>query len=154
MQKSETKVKYLTIGYGNQLRGDDGIGPKVADLVADFHWEHVRSHALHQLTPELAAELAEVDCAIFVDACITGDEIQVISLEPMSPEGCQLGHYLHPRSLLYLAQWLYGHSPQAWLISVPGVNFELGDRLSPVAQQGVAEALSQIEKLVNNNKVL
>lgn len=154
MQKSEHKVNYLTIGYGNQLRGDDGIGQQVAELVADCHWENVRSLAVHQLTPELAAELAEVDCAIFVDACITGDRIQVISLEPMSSEGCQLGHYLDPRSLLYLAQWLYGHSPQAWLISVPGVNFEIGDRLSSVAQQGVAEAIAQIEKLVNNNKVL
>lgn len=154
MQKSETKVNYLAIGYGNQLRGDDGIGQQVALEVERCHWENVRSLAVHQLTPELAAELAEVDCAIFVDACITGDAIQVISLEPMSSEGCQLGHYLDPRSLLYLAQWLYGHSPQAWLISVPGVNFELGDRLSPVAQQGVAEAVSQIQKLVKNNKVL
>jgi Ni,Fe-hydrogenase maturation factor len=47
----------LVIGYGNELRGDDAIGQWVA-----------RAVAAHQLTPELAEDLAHTDYAVFVDA--------------------------------------------------------------------------------------
>jgi hypothetical protein len=30
-----TKTKLIVIGYGNTLRRDDGVGPKVAEAVAD-----------------------------------------------------------------------------------------------------------------------
>ena len=66
-------VKSLVIGYGNSLRSDDGIGVRVAEIVADWYLPEVRSLCLPQLTPELAADLAKVDLVIFVDACQTLD---------------------------------------------------------------------------------
>jgi Ni,Fe-hydrogenase maturation factor len=63
-------VNSLVIGYGNSLRGDDSIGIKVAQIVADWHLPKVRSLSPHQLTPELAAELAQVDLAIFTKVLI------------------------------------------------------------------------------------
>ncbi|WP_016870422.1 hypothetical protein [Fischerella muscicola] len=51
--------------------------------------------------------------------------------------------------LFALTQALYGRSPQAWWVKVPGVNFELGESLSPVAEQGIEIALQKINHLLN-----
>ena len=54
--------KVLVIGYGNSLRGDDGIGPAVAQAFADEDaTECADVIVCHQLTPELAESIAAVD---------------------------------------------------------------------------------------------
>ncbi|PPT05423.1 NADH-reducing hydrogenase maturation factor [Geitlerinema sp. FC II] len=74
----------LVIGYGNSLRGDDGIGRAIAEQVASWNLPHVRSLSLHQLTPELAEELSRVDRAVFIDACIDGDSVRIERLAYIS----------------------------------------------------------------------
>lgn len=148
MRVDEKQKTILVIGYGNPLRGDDGIGEQVAEAVALWNLSQVRSIATHQLTPELAEELSQVDCAIFVDACIASEAFQITPLLPNTDAGSQLGHYTDPRSLLALAEILYGKAPQAWLVAVPGVNFELGVSLSSQAREGVERALVKIRELV------
>lgn len=59
--------RVIVIGYGNTLRSDDGAGQKVAEILASWHLPQVRSISVHQLTPELAAPIAEAELAIFVD---------------------------------------------------------------------------------------
>jgi len=44
----------LLIGYGNELRGDDAIGPLVARALAELRLPGTQVLALTQLTPELA----------------------------------------------------------------------------------------------------
>ena len=58
----------LVIGYGNTLRQDDALGCLIADEVGRWQRTGVRSMSLAQLTPELAAELAAAETAVFVDA--------------------------------------------------------------------------------------
>ena len=50
----------LVIGIGNPLRGDDGVGPLRA--------EQAGGRSVHQLTPELAAELPELEAVLFIEA--------------------------------------------------------------------------------------
>ncbi len=147
-------VKSLVIGYGNTLRSDDGIGVRVAEAVNDWHFPGVRSLARHQLTPELAAELAQVDLVIFVDACQDTNSNNV-KLHPLKPSASInfKSHYSDPRALLSLTQALFGNYPQAWWLIVPGVDFQLGDRLSPLAKQGIDRALAQIENLLPANSL-
>lgn len=142
----------IVIGYGNELRSDDGIGQRVAKTL---HVSNVKSIAVHQLTPELAEILANTDLVIFVDACLMSESYQV-QVQSLSPASFNViaGHTADPRSLLALTQALYDYCPQAWWIKVPGVNFELGDRLSPIAETGVAIALQQITQIVEPNPLL
>jgi len=137
----------LVVGYGNSLRGDDGIGRVVADRVFNWHLSRVRSISIHQLTPELAEELSRVDRAVFVDAKLDGD---AVSVEPLYPDESNqiLGHSLTPRSLLGLSRWLYDRVPQAWLISVPGECFDFSDRLSPTGERRVVEVLDRLRLLL------
>ena len=141
----------LIIGYGNPIRGDNGIGQAVIAEVEQWNLAHLRSQSLHQLTPEIAAEMAEVETVIFVDAGLEGDTVNITSLEPLPSDLFNWGHSLNPRSLLSLTQFLYQKSPQAWLIAIPGENFELSETLSEKALNGIQEALKIIKNLVSKN---
>jgi hydrogenase maturation protease len=140
----------MVIGYGNELRGDDGIGNKIANAIESWQLSTVKSLAVHQLTPEIAANLANTNLAIFVDACINSEplDIQITALLPDTNNAIN-GHIGDPRSLLALTQSLYGHCPSAWLVTVPGFNFEISDRISPLAEKGMAIALVKIIQLLN-----
>jgi hydrogenase maturation protease len=119
------RPQVVVIGYGNTLRSDDGAGQQVATLVEDWQLPQVRSLAVHQLTPELAAELATAQMVIFVDAYPESSTVQVHSLTDQVPETTdRLGHTSNPRSLLNLARTLYDATPTAWWVLIPAVNFD------------------------------
>lgn len=136
---------FIVIGYGNDLRSDDGIGPRVATEVEAWDLPNVKSLAVHQLTPEIADTIKDMYGVIFVDACKLPDvqEVQVLTIEA-EETGKSMTHNVDPRSLLALSQTLYNSHPHAWCINVPAVNFEMGETLSPVAEQGVSQALEKI----------
>ncbi|TAE61920.1 MAG: hydrogenase maturation protease [Nostocales cyanobacterium] len=140
----------IVIGYGNELRGDDAVGQRIARTIKSKGLSSVNSIAVHQLTPELAELLATSKLAIFVDACVnfSSNQVQVKSLIPSDAKPVN-GHIFNPELLLYLAEYLYGNSPEAWLITVPGVNFELSEHISPTAEKGIATALSKIMEILD-----
>jgi hydrogenase maturation protease len=138
----------LIIGYGNELRSDDGAGPAVARYVESLRLPGVRTLVLPQLTPELAADIACARAVIFVDAqpAHEAHEVQVLLLSPSSPRA--LGsHTSDPGALLALTQALYGRCPPTWLVAVPAARFDLGTELSPLTQAAVGQALERIRAL-------
>ena len=141
----------LVIGYGNPLRCDDGVGPQIAKGIAAWGMPNVEAIAVHQLTPELAETLATADIAIFVDAypASTEQAVQICPLE-LAKSGTTTAHWCEPQSLLAITQALYGHHPQSWWVMVPGANFDLGNALSPFAEQGIETALEEIEQLIQS----
>ncbi|MCG8352627.1 MAG: hydrogenase maturation protease [Chloroflexales bacterium] len=153
-------TRQLVIGYGNELRGDDAVGLQVAQTVAAWDLPGVQALALPQLLPELAAILTTVDRAFFVDACAIHDSAahaapSLITIAPpdLANSAATMAHTSDPRVLLALTQAVYGRCPEAWLLTIPGNDFALGARLSPLAIQGVQSALEQIRALVAPNAV-
>jgi hydrogenase maturation protease len=144
----------VVIGYGNALRGDDGAGPRVATAVAGWGLPQVQALAVHQLTPELAETLAAARLALFVDSRLPGhgNDVTVQTLHP-APATASLGHTSDPRQLLALAQALYGRYPPAWLITIPGSNFQPGQALSVETHRATEEALRQIGFVVGQEHV-
>ena len=147
----------LVIGYGNTLRSDDGVGPQVAELVAAWQLPEVRSRVVHQLAPELAAEMAEVETVIFVDAAapdavLTGVTVSSIDLSGTDPYPQRLGHTSDPRSLLFLTQHLYQARPTAYWVLLPTENLDFGEQFSPLAEAGIESALNEIRKIVLSGK--
>jgi hydrogenase maturation protease len=139
----------VIIGYGNELRGDDGIGPRVAVAMLARGWPGVRALAVPQLTPELAEVLAGARLAIFVDAAWSRDG-EAVSATPVEPAAADspLTHLGAPGELLRLAQAVYGRAPEAWLVTVAGEEFGLTDRLSPAALRHSRLAREHIADLV------
>jgi hydrogenase maturation protease len=138
-------VKLLVIGYGNELRGDDGVGPRIARAVDEWALPDVTAIVVHTLTPELAEPISRADAVVFVDACVEGEAVELIELKPGA--AAAIGHTSEPRWLLGLSESLWGRRPRAWLITVPGVDFEMGHSLSPQAERGMTVALQKLHVL-------
>ena len=138
-------MSLLVIGYGNELLGDDGVGPRVARAVEAWALPDVSAVAAHGLTPELAEAIGRAGAVVFVDARIGGEAVEVTELAPGPAP--RLGHASEPCWLLALAEAVGGRAPPAWLITVPGEDFGHGEGLSGRAAEGMAAALERIREL-------
>jgi hydrogenase maturation protease len=138
----------LIIGYGNALRGDDGAGFIVAELLLDrLHDPGIEVLSRQQLTPELMEPISRAAHVIFVDAAVYGSagKIHRIPLRPF-PSCARFTHHATPESLLAGAQWLYGHTPEATLYTIPGWSFDTGQELTPSVRRAVNELVSILER--------
>jgi hydrogenase maturation protease len=140
----------LVIGYGNTLRGDDGVGPRVAEAVASLDLPDVRALVCPQLSPEHADLISKARVAIFVDAAV--DAPREVQLRKLAPAGTTqlMAHAADPRTLLALARDVFGRAPEAWLVTIPVETLEFGETLSPVAQRGLEQAVRKIQNLCLN----
>ena len=64
------EAEVLVIGYGNTLRGDDGVGPRVVEAIGTLGLPGVRTLICPLLTPELADPISRAEKVIFVDAAM------------------------------------------------------------------------------------
>jgi hydrogenase maturation protease len=95
---------FLVIGYGNTLRGDDGVGPRVVEAIEKLNLPGVRTLICQQLSPEYADLVSRAHTVVFVDAAVdTPKEVQLRKIEPS--ESAQLmAHAADPRTMLALAR--------------------------------------------------
>jgi len=140
---------FLVIGYGNELRRDDGVGPRVARTVAEWGVPGVCALAVHQLTPELADDIARAEEVMFVDAAVDGDTGKM-SVQPVRAalSNTPMNHVSSPPTLLALAEVLYDRRPIAWLLTVPARDFSFGEDLSPEAERNVAQTLHYLHNWI------
>lgn len=139
----------LVIGYGNELRSDDGAGLKVAERVARCQLPGVQSVACHQLVPELAVSVAAAGRVIFVDAAMDCDSVCVREVEPLLSTQA-MTHAVDPGALLELARILYQRSPPALTLTIPAEDFGFGSKLSDRCRRGMRTALNRIRVLAKN----
>lgn len=140
-------IRFLVIGYGNELRGDDAVGPWVARNVANWNQAGVVGLAVHQLTPELAPALSEAETVVFVDAHADEDGGGVRFHRLDAGPGAVIGHISDPCWLLALSESLYGRKPAAWLATIPAAGFHIGTPLSLTARAGAVVVIRRIRCL-------
>ncbi len=147
----------LIIGYGNPLRGDDGIGCRAAEVLAEgggdtppLQDNGVEVIACHQLTPELAPRIAEADRLVLIDACASGapGTITEQTLTPQQTEHHSLTHHVNAAGLLAMAQILYGHAPATTLFTVSGGSFDYGEALTPSVSAALPILCARVRALV------
>jgi len=141
----------LVIGYGNPLRGDDGVGCVVAEEIAKRICDpqsKVQVVACHQLNPELAEAIADTRAVIFVDASVDlkPGEVQINAIAPdqFSPAG--ITHHMKPSALLATASELFGQAPPAKTVLIGAASFDIGMQLTPQVRGAVTRAMKLIEK--------
>ena len=143
-----TARSVLVVGYGNELRGDDAVGPRVARIVAGWARPGLQALAVHQLNAELAEALQAVQLAVFIDASVEpAEDVGVRLLAPAGNLTCW-NHGSDPGWLLGLARCVFGRQPTAWLVTIPAEDFGFGAPLSARAERGMEEALRQVARLV------
>jgi len=136
----------LIIAYGNSLRRDDGAGFVLAGLLERLLIDagtEARRIECHQLTPELSLDIAEegVSGVVFVDTRVIGPsddfEIHTGRVTPPETASSAVGHNMDAAVVLaYAAALAEGPVPPAWLVTVPGLDFNHGEGLSE-ATEGV-----------------
>ena len=148
--RSGLKPALLVIGYGNTLRSDDGVGPRVADAVDALRLPGVWTLTCHQLSPEHAEPISQADRVIFVDAAVDGPrEVQLRALAPNDTSQL-MAHAADPRTMLALARDVFGHAPAAWWLTIPATELGFGEALSRETEAGFHEAVKQIESLARD----
>lgn len=135
----------LIIGIGNTLRRDDGAGWFFAEALATELQRAGRGVQLElrqQLTPELAAEIAELRPAavIFVDASAVVENASLTRLPDAATPAAPASHSLTAATLLAIMRRLYGVDATGWLVQTPAEDFGHGEGLSERAQRGLAAA--------------
>lgn len=146
--------KVLIIGYGSSLRSDDNVGCRVAQML-DRHYHadpDVRVIGSHQLTPEMAEDIAASEFVLFLDAAAgePAGEIKTATVNPR-PGPASFAHHLDPALLLAAATELYGSAPPARLLTIVAGTFEFGERFSPVVKRRLPELFKEAHALVESH---
>lgn len=160
---SERCPDILVIGYGNEIRSDDGAGRLLAEMVEGWKLPNVRSISARQLTPEMAEDMSQARLTIFADAyeavnqrdsldyCsdidqepVEGFKTRIVHVRP-AREQSPLGHASSPGGLLVYAQAVYGRCPHCVLVALPGACFELGETLTKATEEATARAANAIK---------
>jgi len=129
----------LVIAIGNPSRGDDALGPLLAERLEALRMPGVEVLTDYQLQIEYALDLHGREEVIFVDASVKGEA--PFTFEAIAPGGdaSVTTHALSPQALLAGFAKLTGEAPpRAYVLAVRGQAFELGEGLS-------AQALANLE---------
>ena len=137
----------LVIGYGNDLRSDDGAGRAVAEAISERDLPRVDVRTLSQLTPELSLEIAEHAMVVFVDADVEATEMRTRPVVPASTANGVMTHHGDPATLLGLTATVGPVPDEAIAISIPAENLDMGSVFSPRTAAAVGHAVDLIVEL-------
>jgi len=134
-------LKIWIAGFGNIDRQDDGVGIILASRIAKWlkgrHGNDVELSLSHQLLPELAEELEDIDLAIFADADMqqyeNGWNIAEVCPSPHI-DGLNI-HSMGPAWLLQLSKQLGTPPKRAITLSVSGRSFDFSNYITSECEE-------------------
>lgn len=147
-----SRAPVVIIGYGNPSRGDDALGPLLLDRLAQCpdippgNYEMVTDF---QLQIEHVTDLEQRDLLLFADAAVSAPAPFGFSrLTPLQDHSYS-SHSLSPATLLAVFEQVYGTAPPpAYLLTIPGYAFELGQPLSSQAADHLGQAVDFVRELL------
>lgn len=141
--------RILVLGYGNPGRGDDGLGPALAEALAAERLDGVTVDIDYQLTVEDSAAAAEHDVVIFADAARTG--AAPFAMQPVEPDDRPTfsTHSETPAGVVALARTLFGARPQCYTLAIRGYAFDENcERLTSSARENLVAAIEFMKRLL------
>ncbi len=154
MNMTATPVRCLILASGNTLRGDDGVGPWLAEWAAHQYRQDARVCVItrQQWTPDLAADIAASHAVIFIDCSIAAapGAIGLTLVEPAAAGSGLATHHMGAAQLLELARDLYNSEPDtALLLTLGASSIDLGEEFSDPVNAALPDACRMLEQLVN-----
>jgi hydrogenase maturation protease len=147
--------RVLVVGLGNPYRGDDAIGIRAAEEFEAMNQDStVEVMIAQELLPEMAEVISHIDLLVFLDAK-AGGVPGLIEVSEVKPPELGSGVFLHTltmETLLTTARTLFGHAPNAKLISMTGESFDFASHLSPKTKAALPLFLERLEKVINSEK--
>lgn len=143
-------ARTLIIGYGNPLRGDDGLGWHAAGQLRMMKLKDADVLTLHQLTPELAEDASRAELVIFLDASETGTPGEWRNETVLPEAGPQaFTHHASPAGILSNAGALFGNTPKGLLFTMTGESFDYREGLSATVAARLPEMLAAVVRAVS-----
>ncbi len=147
-------MRLVVFGWGNDARGDDGLGPLLLARGADAAWPDVTTIEDFQLQIEHALDLDGAEAALFLDA---GRETPApfVFTEVAARRGeSHTTHALAPEAVLDVyARSLGKTPPPSFALCVRGERFELGEGLSAEAAERLEAAWDFLQGLMRERTV-
>ena len=146
--------KILIYGYGNPGRQDDGLGNAFIEKLQEWtNKEGLKGFEFdsnYQLNIEDAAEIAEKDLVIFVDA--STEEIEDFILTPVdeSAKVAFTTHAASPGYIVKLCSDLFDKHPASYLLHIKGYEWEFKEGLSEKAIINMEMALQDMKQKLKN----
>jgi hydrogenase maturation protease len=147
-------LRLVVFGWGNDARGDDGLGPLLLGRVARAAWPEVQTIEDFQLQIEHALDLEGADLALFLDAGKnTPAPFAFAEIGPRRGTA-HTTHALAPEAVLDVCARALGKAaPPAFTLCVRGERFELGQGLSPEASDRLEAAWSFVKELMRERSL-
>lgn len=136
----------LIFGYGNPSRGDDALGPELLELLEAERarrpgWETIETQTDFQLQIEHALDLEGRGLALFIDASVAGPGAFSFSRVLPEEDRTYSSHALSPAAVLQVWEQVKGvPAPPAYLLTVRGYEFELGEPIGEAARANLEVA--------------
>lgn len=135
----------LIFAWGNPSRGDDALGPQLAEAVAQLALPGVECLTDFQLQVEHALDLKGRLRVLFVDASLNAaPPFQVTSVTP-ARDASFTSHAMSPAAVLQAYWDVEGEAPPpAWQLAIRGDAWELGEAPTATALGHLAAALDWV----------
>jgi hydrogenase maturation protease len=147
--------RIVVIGIGNSGRGDDGLGWKFAERVEELFHDRCDVEYRYQLQVEDAQLIEPYEAIIFADATQEAHEggFSFVPCEP-SQDYFFSTHIQSPGAILSLANFLYGKTADAFLLSISGVEWGMKLFLSETASANLEASLRFFETWLRQREAL
>lgn len=154
VSSAQQHAAILVFVYGNPSRGDDALGPAVFDLLAKHRQEGDKLKAFDllidfQLQIEHAVDLERRKAVIFIDASVSCTApYEFHQLQPVRDDSYTT-HAMTPGSVLAVYQQINKQSPPpAYLLTIRGYEFGLGQEMTQQAKMNLQQSYAFINKLL------
>ena len=147
-------MRLIVFGWGNDARGDDGLGPLLLGRVARAGWTDVTTIEDYQLQIEHALDLDGAEAALFLDAGRNTPAPFAFSEIAPKRDATHTTHALAPEAVLDVYARSLGRTPPpAFTLCVRGERFELGEGLSAEAAERLEGAWAFVQRLMREPSV-
>jgi len=137
-----THSKLLIFGYGNPSRGDDALGPLLLERLQQGQYRDIEILTDFQLQVEHALDLEGRDLVLFVDAHLNCNPPFAFTALQAENDRSYTTHAMSPASVLQVYLDIkHSPPPPAFMLSIRGERFELGEGLSSAAEANLDAAL-------------
>ena len=141
--------RLVVLGWGNDARGDDGLGPLLLARIAGLDLAHVTTIEDFQLQIEHALDLDAADLVLFLDASVAAPAPFAFTEIGPRDDPAHSTHALTPEAVLDVFVRVLGRAPPpAFVLAMRGEAFELGTGLGDAARERLEAAWAFVRPLV------
>lgn len=149
---SSTSPGLVVFAWGNVSRGDDGIGPLLAEKLRALQLHELVVIEDFQLNIEHVMDFNGMTPLLFIDASVAIEKGIAVERIEASGDGNFSTHAISPRALLNVYRETTGDAPpDAFLLHVAASEFGLGESLGHTAAAALDDAWAFLKSLLEKS---